>query len=88
MLNFWLQVIILIFGPLTIILVSGKSTKVKCIGFCVGILHQPAWFYASYLAGQWGMMGVATLYAFAYINGIYNHSNWSKDEVERHTLTG
>lgn len=37
-----------------------------------GLLSQPAWFYATYTAGQWGIFLLSFVYAYLWWRGFRN----------------
>ena len=41
--------------------------------FDFGLASQPFFFYATWTAGQYGMLALTALYAIGWATGIYNH---------------
>lgn len=65
------QVAIAILGPSALLISqTRKYAKYACF---IGLLSQPFWFYASYVAAQWGIFGVSFLYLGAWCLGLWNH---------------
>lgn len=42
----------------------------------IGLLAQPAWLWAAWQAGQWGIFVLSIVYTAAWIRGIHTH--WIK----------
>lgn len=38
-----------------------------------GIAGQPAWFYASWQAAQWGILTLSLVYTVGWIRGLWTH---------------
>jgi len=38
-----------------------------------GLAGQPAWFYATISAEQWGILALSVFYTYAWFNGFRNH---------------
>lgn len=68
----WDQWLIVICGPTAVALSMCRTTHWRRWAPLVGLAAQPAWFYATYSAGQWGMFGVSIVYASAWLFGVYN----------------
>lgn len=52
---------------------SQDSRRARQRWACVlGLIAQPAWFYATWKAGQWGIFGLAFLYTACWARGAYN----------------
>lgn len=45
-----------------------------------GLCSQPFWIYASWTAGQWGILGSSLLYTFAWARGFRRHWLVRKDQ--------
>jgi hypothetical protein len=69
----WDQLLIVICGPTAIALSQARERRVARWACIVGLVAQPAWFWATWSAGQWGMFAVSFLYAAAWLVGIRNH---------------
>lgn len=69
------QGIMMILGCTSIYALTSKSRKVRKVGSIVGLLNEPLWFYAAWVANQWGIMVLVAVYAVMYVRGIIN--NWS-----------
>lgn len=52
---------------------TSKDARVKKWGPLFGLAAQPFWFYAAYVAGQWGMVLLSVVYTSLYVNGIRNN---------------
>ena len=45
----------------------------------LGLLAQPAWFYATWKAEQWGIFALAFVYTYCWARGAWNY--WIKPSV-------
>ncbi|HEY7824403.1 MAG TPA: hypothetical protein VIG24_16290 [Acidimicrobiia bacterium] len=63
---------IAIFGVSAILLVNQHSPKLRRWGPIMGMLSQPAWFYATWKAEQYGIFILSFIYAYSWGMGIYN----------------
>lgn len=45
-----------------------ERRKWACI---LGLIGQPAWFYSSYVSGNWGIFAVCFLYLFSWLKGLW-----------------
>ena len=72
------QIMILILGGLTILLIAQKKNKYKRVGFIIGLISEIFWFITSWMNNQWGIFMLAFVYSGCYFLGIINH--WRKDE--------
>lgn len=68
--QFW----IIIFSSAAIWLVS-RPESWSAWGYVCGIIAQPAWFYSSIKAKQWGIVGLSIFYSYSWIQGIYFNIN-------------
>lgn len=66
------QIWIGIFGVAAIFLVNHHAPAVRRWGPIMGMISQPAWFYATWQAQQWGIFGLSLLYLYSWGMGIYN----------------
>lgn len=64
-----IQAWILLTSAIAIWLLSGRSARWRRIGCIVGLLGEPAWFYSSWQAGQWGVFALAVWFTIAYVRG-------------------
>lgn len=69
----FVQAWITLTGVAAIWLVNTRNDKLRRWGPVFGLISQPAWFIATYSAGQWGMLGLSCFYTYAWIMGIRNH---------------
>ena len=67
-----LQIVILILGVTVVWLLSCKSPYLRLVGFIVGGLGQPCWFYVTWCSGQWGIFALSWFYLLFYLNGVRN----------------
>jgi hypothetical protein len=67
------QIIITIGGFLAIWLSQSPHPRTQRWGPVIGLVSQPAWFYASYLAEQWGIFLLSIAYTAAWLRGFRNH---------------
>lgn len=61
------QIVIFVFGALSIILVGRKNRW----GFVLALLAQPFWFYTAYKHRQWGILAANFVYAVSWLYGFY-----------------
>lgn len=48
------------------------------IGSWVGLVSEPFWFYAGFIANQWAGMSLAVFFAFLYVKGIWTNRDWKE----------
>lgn len=70
------QLAIAIFGLTAVWLSQSKSPRLQRWACIFGLLGQPFWFYATYIADQSGMFLLCFAYLAAWLRGFYNH--WVK----------
>ena len=70
------QTIIALCGLATVWLSQCRSHRARRWAAPIGLIGQPAWLYASWQAGQWGIFVLSIVYAVAWVRGIYTH--WIK----------
>lgn len=70
------QVVIVVLGPLSIYLVNSPSAAHRKWGAMAGMVAQPFWFHAAYIAGQWGIFSIEFLYVLSWWQGIKQY--WIK----------
>lgn len=68
----WSQWWISVFGVAAIFLVNVKPEHIRRWGPVMGIISQPAWFYATWKAEQWGIFALSAFYAYSWCMGVYN----------------
>jgi hypothetical protein len=76
-LDIFCQTWIFLFGGAAIWLV-GRLENWKKWGYVVGLMGQPAWYYASLQSQQWGIMLLSIWYTYSWCQGIYNY--WLKKD--------
>lgn len=67
------QLFIALFGVSAIFLSqspNGRARKYACL---LGLAGQPAWFYATISAEQWGMVALCCFYTVAWGRGVKTH---------------
>jgi hypothetical protein len=69
------QAWIIVFGCGAIWLVSARAPYRRW-GYVLGLVSQPAWFYAAWASGQWGVFAVSVIYLAAWIHGVRNY--WTR----------
>lgn len=67
------QVVIGLFGATAIWLSQQHRAHLKKWACICGLITQPAWYYASYKAEQWGIFAVSFLYTYSWTVGVWNH---------------
>jgi hypothetical protein len=66
------QIVIAIAGSLSIWLSQQNNVSWQKWASVVGLLCQPAWFYAAYTSQQWGILFATVLYTYAWGVGFWN----------------
>jgi hypothetical protein len=74
-LNFITQSMIAVGSMLTATMISGKTNKIRKIGFTVALLIQPAWMYTTFVHEQWAMFAVTFYYTYR------NYCGWKNNKV-------
>lgn len=67
------QAIIAVCGIATVWLSQCRSFTARRWAAPIGLCAQPAWIWATWQAGQWGMLFLSAVYAVAWMRGIYTH---------------
>ena len=67
------QVAIALTGATAIFLTQSKHERVRRYACILGMLGQPAWFYAAITAEQWGIVAINCLYTIAWGKGVWLH---------------
>lgn len=75
----WDQWLIAATGVPAIILVNAASERLRRWGPVLGLLGQPAWFYSTFVAEQWGTFFISFFYLAAWLLGFYN--GWLKLKI-------
>jgi len=68
------QVVIGFTGTTAIWLTQDKRPHFRKWASVVGLIGQPAWYYASFVTEQWGIFFLSFLYTYAWMRGFY--FNW------------
>lgn len=68
-----IQALILVLSGLAAILVACKGRGRRLVGFCVGIVGLPLWYYTTWKTGQWGIFVLTMWYTVAYFVGVYSN---------------
>ena len=67
------QVVIGICGLASVWLSQDKRRAVQRWACIFGICAQPFWFYATWKAGQWGIMALTVVYSIGWLRGVWNY---------------
>lgn len=70
------QAVIAVFGVLAIFLSQDKLESRRRWACVCGLLAQPAWFYTTWHAGQWGIFAMSFLYTYSWARGVRTY--WIK----------
>lgn len=70
------QLFIALFGVTAIFLSQSPNPRTARFACLFGLAGQPAWFYATISAEQWGMVALCFFYSFAWARGVKTH--WFK----------
>ena len=63
------QLIILLTGPLSVYWANDKRETYRKFAATLALLGQPAWFYAAWIARQWGIFILDIFYVYAWYRG-------------------
>lgn len=66
------QIWIGVFSVTAIFLSQDSRARWRRWACVCGLVSQPAWFYATYVAGQWGIFALSFIYAGLWARGFYN----------------
>ena len=77
------QAIILVTGPLSVWLVNDERPEFRRWASAAALIGQPAWFYAAWIAGQWGIFIVDVLFTLGWWKGFRNY--WTHPKSTRLT---
>lgn len=66
------QVMIVLFGVPAMWLICGTG-RWKGLGYLLGLMGQPAWFYTVITHEQWGMLLLVIFYTISWIRGVHNY---------------
>ncbi len=75
------QVVIAVAGVAAAVMSQARGFKVRRWACIAGLVAQPAWYVATWQAGQWGMFVLSLVYTAAWCLGVWNY--WLKQERER-----
>lgn len=67
------QVAIALTGAVAIFLTQDSRESVRRWACIFGMCGQPFWIYATWKAGQFGMLALTFLYTLAWAKGIWTH---------------
>jgi hypothetical protein len=65
-----------ILGVIAIYLSQDSRVSVRRFACLFGLAAQPFWFYATYVAEQWGIFALCALYTLSWLKGVRTH--WMK----------
>lgn len=72
MINTVCQVMIFVFGVITIFLLAQKNRWQRW-GYVVGLTGEIFWFISAFRTEQWGIFALSFVYTTCFILGIYNY---------------
>lgn len=67
------QAWIVIFGVSAVWLSMSPVKETARWGCICGLISQPAWFYETYSAEQWGIFALCFLYLLSWLRGVKTH---------------
>lgn len=67
------QLVIAVCGVGSIFLSQSREAGPRRYACLVGIVAQPFWMYATWTAGQWGLLLLTGFYTLAWCKGIWTH---------------
>jgi hypothetical protein len=62
---------------------GSKSRRVRKHGFIVGIMGQPAWFYTSFVTGNFGVFILSFMYLAFQVRGVLNNREDRNEEFNK-----
>lgn len=78
------QIGIALFGVAAIAMSQDRRRAIQRWACIAGLIGQPFWFYATYVAEQWGIFALCFLYTWAWFRGVRTH--WfPSDSCEKET---
>lgn len=66
------QVVIGVCGLSSVWLSQDRRPRVAKWACIFGLCAQPAWFYTTWMAGQWAIFGLAFIYTAGWARGVWN----------------
>lgn len=72
------QIVIAIFGVSAVIVANDPRPHVRRWGCILGLVAQPAWFFAAIDAGQYGALFAAVFYTYGWLRGLWHQ--WIKPQ--------
>lgn len=66
------QVWLALFSVSAVGLSQARNSHVRRWACVLGLISQPAWFYSTWSAGQWGIFALCFVYAFLWARGFVN----------------
>lgn len=66
------QILLVVFGLLSIFFLSSKDINKLKYGFIFGLCAEPFWLYSSLITGQWSITILVCIYTFCHIRGFIN----------------
>jgi len=73
------QIAIGLFSVTAVFLSQDRRAHVRRYACLFGLAAQPFWFYATYIAGQWGIFALSFLYTLSWLRGFRVH--WGSAHV-------
>jgi hypothetical protein len=67
------QIGIGLFGVAAVFLSQDRRENWRRFACLFGLAAQPFWFYATFMAHQWGIFALSFLYAFSWARGFVAH---------------
>jgi hypothetical protein len=67
------QVMIGVFGILSIWFIGSRTEHKRKYGWVLGLMSQPFWLYTSVAHDQWGILIVNIGYTFVWGHGVFNY---------------
>ena len=73
------QIAIAVLGTASVWLANDARESWRKWACIVGLANEPFWFYAAWVADQWGVMFLCAVYSVAWFRGF--RSQWMKGEL-------
>jgi len=70
----WDQIIIAITGSLASWMIHDDRKRWRLWACILALVGQPAWFYAAFIAHQWGILAMDLVWSVGWVKGFWK--NW------------
>lgn len=67
------QIVIALCGAASIWLANDPHVARRRWACIIGLVAQPFWMYATFIAGQWGIFALSFVYAAGWLRGVWHY---------------